>query len=318
MFCYDLASVMKERRKPSGSAFLAFLNRFSERRRNQCETGRSSSRRFRRSVRRRPDHWSDRTSTELYFGNTKGRNAGCCNFLQAPRRPRHLRRDTANPPRAEQPHANRPHILAAVGLASIVSVIPNMVFAARGPAAFALVASGGTAFANNGLSYGVGTAIRPIVSLYRFHVAGFIAIHQGDKRSIRWDTTLATNGGRQDYSSTPIVAEAEFGYHFPLAIRAREMVLIPFATAGATVISLRSSGVYGSSSITHTGVLVGLGLSYFIDVTTKFFVGVTARLQLASATADFEFGAGDPNAYHHGFKTSIWYGATFAELGWHF
>lgn len=175
----------------------------------------------------------------------------------------------------------------------------------------------GTAFANKGLEYGVGVGVRPAVTLHNVYIGGMFAVHAGDTKDIKWGETAIAKGGKQHYSSTPVIAEADVGYRIELPIGPVKTALTPFVTAGLLVVAMSSSGDYGDSSTTDKHALIGGGAAYEVDFGDHLFVGAMFRMHKGVA-GDFEFGNEAAGTYQHGFKTSLWYGAAFTEVGWRF
>ena len=175
----------------------------------------------------------------------------------------------------------------------------------------------GSSFAINGLNYNVGGAVRVGVNLRHVYLGGFAALHQGDTKTITWGPDAFSNGGDQKYSSHPFFFAADAGYSFTLPIGAVESVLTPCLSGGLLLITMDTSGVYGSSSIAKTYGIVGFGASYDLLFGARFFVGAHFRLYDTGDTS-FKFGDASQGTYQHGFSTSIFYYALYSELGLRF
>jgi hypothetical protein len=175
----------------------------------------------------------------------------------------------------------------------------------------------GSSFAIKGLNYNFGAAARVGVNLRHVYLGGFAALHQGDNKKISWGPDAFSSGGDQKYSSHPLFFAADAGYSFVLPIGSLDSVFTPCLSGGLLLITMDTSGVYGSSSIVNTYGIFGFGVSEDLLFGERFFAGVHFRLYDTGDTS-FEFGNLSQGTYQHGFSTSIFYYALYSELGLRF
>jgi hypothetical protein len=177
---------------------------------------------------------------------------------------------------------------------------------------------GGSSIAINGLNYNAGVGLRAGVNLKHFYLGGLLLLHQGDTKTINWGATAFSNAGDQKYTSHPFFFAADAGYSFDVPLGPIDTVLTPCLSAGLLLITMDSSGVYGTpSSLAQTYGLFGFGASYGLLLGERTFAGVHFRLYDTGDTK-FEYGNVSQGTYQHGFSTSIFYYALYAEVGYRF
>jgi hypothetical protein len=175
----------------------------------------------------------------------------------------------------------------------------------------------GSAIAIHGVNYNLGVGVRAGAHLAHFYLGGMLAVHQGDTKTIAWGPTAFSNGGDQKYTSHPFFFAADAGYTFDIPIGSVDTLLTPCLSGGLLLMTMDTSGVYGSSSIAKTYGLLGLGASYGVLLDQRVYLGAHFRMYDTGDTT-FDFGNLAQGTYEHGFSTSIFYYALYSELGYRF
>lgn len=158
----------------------------------------------------------------------------------------------------------------------------------------------------NGLVYNAGIGLRGGTRVGQIYLGGMLAVHVGDTKQIKY------SNGVQTYSSRPKFITADAAYEFAGSIGTHRTTLSPYVSAGMLSMSMSSSGTFGDPSLTKRYFVLGGGLSYNIDVTDRYAVGLHARVYNTGDTS-FDFGDSSQGQIEHGFSTSIFYAGFYLE-----